>query len=95
MAAADPDEALLFAAPLAAAARTGGPKKGSKKPDNISFSASYGTESTYLAAVIKRDYPEIAKAVERGEYKPMRAARLQEFLSDSCDVHRRKPQRCR
>jgi len=32
-----------------------------------------GTSASYLAARLKRDFPEIAAAVERGEYASMRA----------------------
>jgi hypothetical protein len=48
-------------------------------PDNIrksSLSNTGGTSAAYLAARIKRDHPEIAAAVERGEYPSMRQAAL-------------------
>ena len=34
------------------------------------------TNATYLAARIKRDQPDIAEAVERGEYPSMRQAAI-------------------
>jgi hypothetical protein len=35
-----------------------------------------GNEASYLAARLKRDFPDIAAAVERGEYPSMRKAAL-------------------
>jgi len=35
-----------------------------------------GNSATYLAARIKRDHPDIAEAVERGEYRSIRQAAL-------------------
>ena len=43
--------------------------------DNIKKSEG-GTGAAYLAARIKRDRPDIAEAVERGEYRSMRAAAI-------------------
>lgn len=43
------------------------------KGDDVTFSQK-GNSAAYLAARIKRDAPEIAAAVERGEYRSMRAA---------------------
>jgi hypothetical protein len=35
-----------------------------------------GNSAAYLSARIKRDHPEIAAAVERGEYRSMRRAAI-------------------
>jgi hypothetical protein len=43
------------------------------KGDDVTFS-SKGNSAAYLAARIKRDHPDIAQAVERGEYRSMRQA---------------------
>ena len=43
--------------------------------DNINSSTG-GTSAAYLAARIKRDRPDIAEAVERGEYRSIRAAAI-------------------
>jgi hypothetical protein len=50
-----------------------GPGRGKKTPPQRSRFTSY-SGSSYLAARLKRDHPEIAAAVERGEYKSIRAA---------------------
>jgi hypothetical protein len=47
-----------------------------KPRDNITKSKR-GTDPTYLAAVLKRDHPDIAAAVARGEYKSIREAALE------------------
>jgi hypothetical protein len=44
--------------------------------DNIKLKHKGGTDPEYLAARIKRDHPDIAQAVERGEYRSMRQAAL-------------------
>ena len=53
----------------------GRPKSG-EKDYNIIFSSNQGTEATYLSARLKRDHPEIAAKVLRGEYRSIRAAAL-------------------
>jgi hypothetical protein len=42
--------------------------------DNITIKR--GTSSTYLAGLLKRDHPDIAAALERGEYRSVRAAAI-------------------
>jgi hypothetical protein len=50
-----------------------GPGRGKKTADDVSR-LSHGNSATYLAARLKRDHPEIAARVERGEFKSIRAA---------------------
>jgi hypothetical protein len=47
--------------------------RGRKASDQIT-GFQRGTRSSYLAARLKRDAPEIAAAAERGEYRSVRAA---------------------
>ena len=49
--------------------------RGKKASDNTT-GFQRGTSPTYLAARLKRDHPEIAAAVERGEYRSMRQAAI-------------------
>lgn len=46
-----------------------------RSPDNIR-PTQHGTSAEYLAGRIKRDRPDIARAVERGEYRSIRQAAL-------------------
>lgn len=46
------------------------------KGDIITFYSERGTEAKYLAGRLKRDHPEIADRVARGEYRSIRAAAL-------------------
>jgi len=65
------------AAIMAAAPAEVGPGQGARtdlKPR--SDTTKLGRNVDYLAARIKRDHPNIAAAVERGEYKSMRAAAI-------------------
>jgi hypothetical protein len=50
------------------------PKKDESKGYNVTFKR--GNSADYLAGLLKRDHPEIAKGVERGEYKSIRAAAI-------------------
>ena len=43
---------------------------------NIILPSNQGTEAKYLAGRLKRDHPEIADRVARGEYRSIRAAAL-------------------
>lgn len=52
--------------------RQGRPKG---KGDKITF-RKRGTSAEYLAGLLKRDHPDIAAAVERGEYRSIRAAAI-------------------
>jgi hypothetical protein len=52
-----------------------GPGRG-KKTGSVATRFSSRRDISYLAARIKRDRPDIAAAVERGEYKTMRAAAI-------------------
>jgi hypothetical protein len=45
--------------------------RGKKAPDNVSI---FGNSATYLVRRLKRDHPEIAEALARGEFKSARAA---------------------
>jgi hypothetical protein len=47
--------------------------RGNKGAYNV---RSFGNSADYLAGLLKRDHPEIAKAVERGEFKSIRAAAI-------------------
>jgi hypothetical protein len=51
-----------------------GPGRGKKTGDHSTRFNRGSTSSSYLAARLKRDHPEIAAAVERGKYRSMRAA---------------------
>lgn len=53
----------------------GGQKRGEKGCDNIT-SLERGTSTSYLVRRLKRDHPEIAEALARGEYKSARAAAI-------------------
>lgn len=53
-----------------------GRPKNDEKGDNVTFSSDRGNEATYLSARLKRDHPEIAAKVLRGEYRSIRAAAL-------------------
>lgn len=66
-------QVLANAAPLA---KHGGERKQDavKQGDNVTLKR--GNQSTYLAARIKRDHPEIVKRIEAGEFKSMRAAAI-------------------
>jgi hypothetical protein len=45
-------------------------KKGEKiKVDHVNFNSKGGNRAAYLASILKRDRPDIAAAVERGEYR--------------------------
>ena len=44
--------------------------------DNINVSHQGGTSATYLVRRLKRDHPEIAEALARGEFKSARAAAI-------------------
>jgi hypothetical protein len=60
------------------AAPQGRPKKG----DNVTFSTAdgeRGNSAPYLVRRLKRDNPEIAEALARGEYKIARAAEVEEY----------------
>jgi hypothetical protein len=48
--------------------------RGKKASDNIT--SFRGTSAEYLAGLIKRDHPDIQAAVERGEYRSIRAAAI-------------------
>ena len=48
---------------------------GRSRADDVT-STDRGNSSSYLAARLKRDHPEIAAAVERGEFKSIRAAAI-------------------
>lgn len=52
----------------------GRPKKGNA--DNVSITRRHGNSAEYLAGLIKRDHPDIQAAVERGEYRSIRAAAI-------------------
>jgi ribosomal protein L2 len=52
-----------------------GPGRGKKAFDTIK-SFSTGTSADYLAGRLKRDAPDIAAAVERGEYRSIRQAAI-------------------
>jgi hypothetical protein len=54
----------------------GGDRKSEKVKDQDSDTTLIGRGADYLAARIKRDHPDIAQAVERGEYRSMRQAAL-------------------
>lgn len=56
------------------AGKHGGPRKHGEQGDNITLDR--GTSTSYLAARIKRDRPDIAAAVERGEFSSMRSAAI-------------------
>ena len=49
---------------------------GKKGGGYIITSSRRGTNSAYLAGILKRDHPEIAAALERGEFKSVRAAAI-------------------
>src|SRR4051812_29948365 len=49
--------------------------RGRNRGDNVT-STERGNTADYLAARIKRDRPDIAEAVERGEFKSIRQAAL-------------------
>jgi hypothetical protein len=57
-----------------ALAENGALGRGRTRFDHVK--ASGGNSSAYLAARIKRDRPDIAAAVERGEFRSMRAAAI-------------------
>lgn len=46
-------------------------------PSVYNVKARGGNSETYLAAVLKRDHPDIAAAVEQGKYRSIRAAALE------------------
>lgn len=52
-----------------------GPGRGKKTGDNIT--RLRGDSVSYLASRLKRDHPEIAARVERGEFRSMRAAAIE------------------
>jgi hypothetical protein len=54
-------------------AKHGGARKHGEQGDVVTLER--GNKSTYLAARIKCDRPDIAEAVERGEYQSFRGAR--------------------
>ena len=45
------------------------------QPDNISL--KYGTDATYLLRRLRRDAPEVADALDRGEHRSIRAAAIE------------------
>jgi hypothetical protein len=47
---------------------------GNNQPDDISLKKQYGTQAEYLVRRLKRDAPEIAEKLARGEYPSARAA---------------------
>ena len=55
--------------------KVGRPTKGQNKVDNIN-NTNGGTSVAYLAGILKRDHPKIAAALERGEFKSVRAAAI-------------------
>lgn len=63
-------EMMRGAVPLAGHGEIG---NGRGRVDDVK-STQGGNSAPYLAARLKRDHPEIAAAVERGEYRSMRAA---------------------
>jgi hypothetical protein len=54
----------------------GRPKAGESNVDNINIIQG-GTSSSYLAARLNRDHPDIAARVEAGEFRSMRAAAIE------------------
>ncbi len=64
----------MRAAPKLAQHRRPTDKEREDKGSVTTFKQERG--AAYLAARIKRDAPEIAQAVERGEFKSMRAASI-------------------
>ena len=68
-----------LAATIKAAPSEVGPGQGHRTdlkplPDRKTLTGLGGSNPAYLAARIKRDHPDVAAAVERGEYKSIRAA---------------------
>jgi hypothetical protein len=60
-----------------------------KKTGSDRTRLSRGEAAGYLAARIKRDRPDIAEAVERGEYRSMRQAAIAavvRLLETYCDI---------
>lgn len=59
----------------------GRPRKGAgEKDDNVIFSESprsQGNSAEYIKARLRRDHPEIAEALERGEFRSARAAAIE------------------
>ncbi len=47
---------------------------GNNQPDDISLKKQYGTSAEYLVRRLKRDAPEIAERLARGEFPSARAA---------------------
>jgi len=59
-------------ATLSEAGAKGG--RGKKAVDNIKGFTGGGTSKSYLASRLKRDHPDVAKRVEAGEFRSIRAA---------------------
>jgi hypothetical protein len=75
--AADPAVTPLATEEQAKRLRAEGGKKGGRGRRNLDGDAnkvSKGTTATYLVRRLKRDHPEIAEALARGEFKSARAA---------------------
>ena len=60
-----------------AAAKRGRPRKeegAEEKPENIRNTSHYGTSAAHLAARIKRDRPDVAERMAKGEFPSVRAS---------------------
>jgi len=66
-------EAIAAAPKLAKHGEVGNGRRG----DNVTSKPERGNRQSYLAARLRRDHPEIAKKVEQGRFKSIRAAAIE------------------